>query len=155
MNQNNYNDSNANTNDKWSVYHVNVNNLDSKYVSMKSILVENPYSVVTLNETHCKAGRKVSLPGYLTYSRNRVNNNSGGISTSVLLNDAPHSVKVDEGRDENEFVITRHSQFEVPVNVLNMYGQQECRMKKEKIEEQWKEILEVISSIEQRKEFLL
>ena len=73
----------------------------------------------------------------------------------MLLNDAPHSVKVDEGRDENEFVITRHSQFEVPVNVLNMYGQQECRMKKEKIEEQWKEILEVISSIEQRKEHLL
>ena len=77
-------DNNTNLNDEWSIYRVNVNNLDSKYVSLKSILLEHPYSIVTLNETHCKAGRKIFIPGYLTYSRNRVNHNSGSISTSVF-----------------------------------------------------------------------
>ena len=97
----------------------------------------------------------MSLPGYLTYSRNRENKNAGGIATSVLLDDASSSVRVEEGKDENEFILTRHSQFQVPVNVLNVYGQQECRMTKNDIDDHWNELIEVINSVEDREESLV
>ena len=62
---------------------------------------------------------------------------------------------VDEGKGENEFILMRHSHFEIPVNVLNMYGQQECRMNKDEIDDHWREIMEVINSVEARKESLV
>ena len=51
-----------------------------------------------------------------------------------LLDCRPKTEKVNEGTERNEIFVTRHSQFEVPVNVINMYGQQECRMTKELID---------------------
>ena len=47
----------------------------------------------------------------MTYTRNRVDKHAGGISTSVAIEDAGNSVRVDEGKKDNEFILTRHSQF--------------------------------------------
>ena len=94
----------------------------------------------------------MKLPGYVTYTRNRVDKASGGISTSVIDDDASNCIRVEEGSDDNEFIVTRHSKFATPVNIINMYGQQECRMSKESIEKHWNDILEVIGRIEERDE---
>ena len=110
----------ATSSDMWSLYHVNVNNLDSRYLSLKSILANNKYSVVTINETHLQSQRKVELPDYLTYSTNRVERNAGGIATAVEMSDAANCVRVEVGTDNNEYIVTRHDQFEVPINVINM-----------------------------------
>ena len=54
----------------------------------------------------------------------------GGISTSVKNQDAMHTLKVKEGIEDDEYLITRHSQFVIPINVVNIYGEQEGRMEK-------------------------
>ena len=74
----------VNKNDKWCIYHTNIRNLDSRRASLESILTNNIYSVVTINKTHFKSGRKVVLVNYVTLTINRVDNASGHISTSVL-----------------------------------------------------------------------
>ena len=33
--------------------------------------------------------------------------------------------------------LSRHSQFENAINVINIYGSQECRTSKEKIQDNW------------------
>ena len=92
----------------------------------------------------------MNIPGYVSYSRNRKDKASGGISTSVSNIDAPFCVRVEEGLEDNEFILTRHSQFQPPINVLNLYGQQECRVAREIIERHWNEVLEVVSKVEAR-----
>ena len=112
--------------DNWSIFHVNIRNLDARRASLESILNKHKFSTVILNETHFQGGRKVKLPNYLTYTRNRIGKACGGISTSVINSESSNCVKVDKGKDQNEFILTRHSQFETPINVRNIYGQQEC-----------------------------
>ena len=65
----------------------------------------------------------------------------------MKLSDAPNAIKIEEGKGNNEFVVTRHGQFQTPINVINFYGQQECRETKETIERHWKEVLEVSESL--------
>ena len=67
---------------------------------------------------------------YLGTSRNRVDKNAGGILTSIILKDTAESMKVDKG----------HSKSKVPVNFLNVHGQQECRMRREEIDDHLEEI---------------
>ena len=79
---------------------------------------------MTLNETHLQAKIKVKLPGYISFSRNKTERASLGILTSVKEADSSNCVRVDEVKADNEFILTRHDQFETPVNILNLYGQQ-------------------------------
>ena len=111
--RNKYNLNSVKCSDLWSLYHININNLDSRETFLKAILSSNSFSVVTVNETHLQGKRQASLPGYFTYSRNRVDKNAGGIATAVIDRDAAYCVKVNEGMERNEFIVTRHSQFEV------------------------------------------
>ena len=60
-----------------------------------------------------------------------------------------------EGKGNTELIITRHDQFIVPINVMNFYGKQECRSKKEEINEDWNIILEEITEIENREEYVV
>ena len=94
----------------------------------------------------------MTIPGYVTYTRNRHGRLSGGIATSIKTEDAPNCIRIDEGREDNEFLVTRHSQFVIPINVINWYGQQECRLSKETIENHWNEILDVLGKIEAKNE---
>ena len=139
----------------WSILQTNIRNFDSKKESLNSILSNNSFSLVIYNETHFRSGRKAKIPNYVTYCRNRVDKSSGGIATSVKEEDAKYCVRIDEGKSDNEFIVTRHSQFMVPINVINVYGQQECRTPKETIERHWKELLEIVNDIEARKELLV
>ena len=109
---------------------------------------------MTINETHFHGERKVNIPGYKTYSRNRVDRASGSILTSIICSDSSDSIRVEESVGKIEFVMTRHSQFVTPINVLNIYGQQECRNTTEDIEKQWNEVMEVIAKVEARNEYL-
>ena len=65
----------------------------------------------------------------------------GGISTSIKNQDAMHTLKVKEGSDDDEFLITRHSQFVTPINVFNIYGEQEGRTDKDNIQNRWNRIM--------------
>ena len=76
----------------------------------------------------------------------------GGISTSVRDDEKQYAVKTVEGLDQDEFMITRHSNFLTPINVINIYGEQESRTKDDEIEKRWMRIFDEVIKIEKRKE---
>ena len=65
------------------------------------------------------------------------------------------SLKVDEGKDGLEMIVTRHSQYNPPINIINVYGEQECRTKKETTLDNWYKVLEAINKIEMKNEMVI
>ena len=79
----------------------------------------------------------------------------GGITTSIIDTEGENVLKVTEGKEDNEFMITRHSQFQKPINIINVYGDCESRTSKEVVDEKWEEIVQEIVKIETRDEHIL
>ena len=111
--------------------------------------------IITLNETNMKGSNKPEVPGYYAFNKNRKGKNGGGVCTLIKESEKGNTLKVKEGKDGKEFIVTRHSQFLVPINVINIYGEQECRTSKEKIKENWDEILEIVNHIEGKGEHVV
>ena len=84
-----------------------------------------------------KGNKKCSIQGYNTYTRNRQLLSMGGIATAIKNDESQFCLKVDEGENNDEFIITRHSQFQKPINIINVYGEQEGRNSNQDIEERW------------------
>ena len=77
----------------------------------------------------------------------------GGVATGVRNDEAGFVLKTAEGiTDENEFIITHHAQFLVPINIINIYGNQEGRTSNDDIKDNWNVILENVSNIERANE---
>ena len=115
--------------------HTNIRGYDSKVLSLQTMV--DRADIVTINETFLKNYRKLKLPGFTCFNMNRKNVHGGGIATCVRNKDAIHTLKVIEGLDDDEFLVTRHGQFATAINVMNIYGQQECRTGREKLEQNW------------------
>ena len=114
----------------------------------------NP-NLVTINELGYKKDKRLSIPGFLCYNRNRPLQNMGGVATAIRNDEKMFAIKVDEGLDKDEFILTRHSQFNPPINVLNVYGEIESRSNTREIEERWGRLLKIISRIELCNESLI
>ena len=97
----------------------------------------------------------MQIPGQITYNRNRKGKIHGGIATSININDANECVKISEGRDSNEYIVTIHSQFLTPINVINVYSEQENRTAVNVIRDHWQELMEEIRKIENKGEQLI
>ena len=69
----------------------------------------------------------IKIDGFNTYCRNRKNEHMGGIATAIKNQEAHNTLKVSEGSDKDEYIVTRHGQFEVPINIINVYGEIESR----------------------------
>ena len=89
--------------------HTNIRGYDSKALSLQTIA--DRADIITINETFFKNNRKLDLPGFTCFNRNRQNVNCGGIATCVKSKDAMNSLKVFEGSNDDEILITRHGQF--------------------------------------------
>ena len=113
----------SSNNDQWTIYQSNIRGYISKAFSFGGIVAGLQPSVIVLNETHLKHDQKLKIPGYNSFNRNRKKKCMGGIATSIKNVDAMHVLKVTEGENENEFLITQHCQFVVPINIINVYGQ--------------------------------
>ena len=108
-----------------------------------------------ISESHLKFNSKLQIPNFTSYSRNRKEISHGGIATVVLDSEANDCLKVSDGVNDNDFLVTRHSQFSTPLNVINVYSQQETRTAVSVIRENWNEVIEEIIRIETRKEHLI
>ena len=64
----------------------------------------------------------------------------------VREKDSPDTIKVSEGKHE-EYLVTRHGQFDPPINIINLYGAQESRLTTEQIQRNWEAILEELLEI--------
>ena len=76
----------------------------------------------------------------------------GGIATAIRNDEKQFCLKVEEGEDNDEFIITRHGQFLKPINICNVYGEQEGRNQNHAIEERWAKICNHLKVIEERNE---
>ena len=47
----------------------------------------------------------------------------GGVATYVAKQDHKETLKINEGTEDNEYIVTRHSQFRKPINIINVYGE--------------------------------
>ena len=57
----------------------------------------------------------------------------GGVSINTVKSEAQNVVKIKEGEKEDEFILVRHEKYHPPINVLSIYGEQECRSTKAEI----------------------
>ena len=57
-----------------------------------------------------------------------------------------------DGQEKDEYIITRHSQFNPPINIVNIYGEQESRSQNKDIEERWQRIQTELLKIEYKGE---
>ena len=134
--------------DEWSVLHSNFRSYDNKAFFMNNkIIPDLKPSVLNYNELWFRGRRKLQIPGYRCYNVNHDNNKGGGVATSFVNADAAHVLKIHEGT-RNELLVTRINKFAFPINIVNLYGKQECRTSKNEIEDDWQEVLEVLGKID-------
>lgn len=119
---------------------------------LNSILAVIKPNLVSINEMNYKKSRKVRLNGYKCLNRNRQNAHMGGVATCVKDEDAVKTLKLMDGDNDDEILVTRHSQFVVPINVINVYGAQECHASKEEIERNWGVLMGELTKIEAKNE---
>ena len=137
----------------WSILHTNKRGFTSKKKSLKTILNRIKPNVVTINEVGLRKDKRVSLQGYNCYTRNRkTNENMGGVATAVIDDEKTTTLKMIEGDNKDEFIVTRHGQFQRAINIINYYGEQESRTDKIEIEEKWARLTKVLKDIEDREE---
>ena len=140
--------------DKFIIMHTNIQSSKCRINSLAAIVKTLDVNLVTVNETHLKANNKLSIEGFRTFTRNRKDQAMGGIATCVNNKNATTALKVSEGRDD-EYIITRHGEFNPAINVINYYGKQESRQSKSSIDEDWENILDEIVKIEAKNEHLV
>ena len=109
--------------------------------------------MVTINDVGLRKDKKVSLNGYNCYTRNRkTDQNMGGVATAVVDAEKSSTLKIVEGENKDEFIITRHGKFQRAINCINYYGEQESRTDKIEIEERWARLTKMLKDIENNDE---
>ena len=76
-----------------------------------------------LNETALKGKRKINVNNYFSICKNR-DKHMGGVATLVSHSLRPHTVRVAEGREGDEYIISRYDHVSPPINIVNIYGEQ-------------------------------
>ena len=137
------------------IYSININGFLSKTESFKSIISMLNPSVILQSETLFKYNKRMNIPGYASFTRNINSKGGGGVASSVRESEASKCLRPRSGRGSNEYIITRHSQFSVPLNIINVYGAQECRTSREEIVRHWEELMAEVTQIETKGEALV
>ena len=132
--------------------HSNIRGFNSKKESLEKVLKDNQVDICVLNETGLRGKNKVILPGYITFTRNRVAKAMGGISTSIKDNWRAHTVHVGEGEKDDEFLIVRLDNFHPPICIVNHYGEQEGSSGKGIVEAKWQRLRIELDKIKVRGE---
>ena len=110
--------------------------------------------MITLNDTNLKGKIKPKVPNYFSYEKNR-EKFKGGVATIVANHLKPNTMKVTEGEDSDEYLITRFGHTAPPINIVNIYGQQESRTVDSEIEKAWLRLMKHINEIEMRNEAVI
>ena len=109
-------------------------------------------NVITLNETFLKKNKKPRIYGYFSYAHNRSNKSMGGVATCIANKEIANTVSMKYGEDNDEFIVTRHNQFYTPINIVNLYGEQESRVSNDEVESRWNRVVDELNVIERRGE---
>ena len=120
---------------------------------MKNIIQTVQPNVITMNEVGYRQNKKLLIPGYECYTRNRKNNEyMGGVATAIVNDEKSTTLKILEGDNKDEFIVSRHGQFVRPINIVNNYGETESRTSRAEIQEKWSRLTKILNDIENRGE---
>ena len=133
------------------ILQTNIDGYTSKKESLCEIANAETPDIITVNDTALKGSMKVNIPQYFCYSKNR-ERNKGGVATVVANYLKQNASKVAEGREGDEYIITRIDITIPAINVVNIYGSQEGRVDKDDVEKSWLRLLEDVKDIEDRDE---
>ena len=136
------------------IIHSNTDGYKSKKESINEIAASEKPDILTLNDTNLKGNLKVKVPGYFSYNKNR-DKHKGGVATVIANHLVHNTMKVAEGTDEDEYIITRIDKTIPAVNIVNIYGTQESRSTKDDIDKSWYNLMKDIKDIEGRKEAVI
>jgi hypothetical protein len=140
-----------NDDNKWTLFHLNIRGFNSKQKSLNAILGNLRPNYVSLNETCLKNRQKLVLSNYKSFNRNRCTGQKmGGVSSSVRNDEKDYVVKTTEGANKDEFIVTRHSNFLKPINIINIYGETESRVTENERQNRWIRIYNEIVKIDRR-----
>ena len=104
-------------------------------------------------ETGLTGNNQIIIKGYHPSLRNRKNNKTmGGVCTAVKNSLKPHTVKVQEGADKDEYLVTRIDNVKPAINIVNVYGGQESRMDNQEILESWGRLKKELDNIKDKDE---
>ena len=136
-----------------TIFHSHIRGFKSKCDSLEKILDIVKPDVVNLNETNVKGRNKVSHKGFHSFCRNiRETQHMGGVSTAVTDDLKPYAVKVKEGEDEDEFLITRLEHVTPPINIVNVYGEIESRCKVDEVQSRFDRLKKELDRLRINKE---
>ena len=96
---------------------------------------------MTLNDTNLKGKLKVKVPNYFSYDKNR-EQYKGGVPTIIANHLKHNTIKVTEGREEDEYIVTRFDHTIPAINIMNIYGQQESRTSDSELEKSWLRLMQ-------------
>ena len=103
------------------IIQTNIEGYTSKKESLCEIADTETPDNITVNDTALKGSMKVKIPQYFCYSKNR-ERHKGGVATVVANYLKPNVSKVAEGRDGDEYIITRIDITIPAIHVENIYG---------------------------------
>ena len=126
---------------------TNCDGFTSKKESFDDIVKDENPDIIVINDTALKGTRKVKIPKYFSYTKNS-EENKGGVATVVANYLKPNTVKVAEGKEGDEYVITRFDNTVPAINLINIYGEQEGRSSVDEIEKRWLRLESDIEEIE-------
>ena len=151
--------------EKLSIVLSNCKGFSSKMESIKRDIIENRSpDVLLLNETLLRGERKIKMKNYISFCKNRSTEKAkgrkeggggGGVATLVADHLKAGLTKVGEGKEGDEYLITRLGQTQPALNIINFYGGNESREGERKVMESWNRLRDDIANIEERGEGVL
>ena len=136
-----------------TIFDCNLRGYNSKRASIDDILNRVQPDICTFQETGLFGNNTIKIKNYHSSLRNRKGlKKAGGVCTAVANYLKPHVVKVKEGDGEDEYLITRLDNVHPALNIVNIYGGQECRMGKQEVLESWGRLKVDLDLIKERDE---
>ena len=121
-----------------TIYNNNLNGFNGKKASIAGLLSTIKPTVATFQETAVSGSNKINVKNYFCFQRNRKGlKTMGGVATFVANDLKQNAVKVKEGTENDEYLVTRLDHVSPPINIMNVYGGQESRMTKQEILDNW------------------
>ena len=121
-----------------SIFDNNLNGFSGKRASIEELLNTVKPTVVTFQETAMSGNNRIKIKNYFAFQRNRKGVKTMGGVAILVENDVKQSaVKVKEGEDNDEFLVTRLNHVVPALNIINVYRGIESRMSRQEVLESW------------------
>ena len=140
-----------------NVMHSSARGIKSKANSLKQILINNPWEIIALCETHLKQNEKVNVPGYKWIGLNRKDKDGGGIAFLINNNKVKSFFEEPQANDGTLEIMTIRLELKQnkTIMICIYYGEQETKTNKQEAKKEFDYLSQHISKYLQNDNHLL